>query len=109
MKEGKIIYKGKEMLFSYDETKLGKDISTLVSRATEIARIEFDNYLFTLESNGEDDEFWLEVVMYIKNKLGDYMDESFSDCIYEIPKTKEEAKNEILGWFENEINEIIDK
>ena len=102
MKSEQIVVNGRELLFEFDENALGRDFEVLQNRGIEIARIHLDSHLFSLESNGEDDDFYLEVVMY--GDSGDH----FSDPIYEIPKTKEEAKEVILDWFNDEIKELID-
>lgn len=103
MKHEVIQFKGKELAFSYDPNALGREIEVLDSRGIEIANVQLGEYLFSLESNGEDDDFYLEVVMY-----GEGQDEGFSDPIYEMPKTKEEALETILDWFEEEITNLIE-
>lgn len=91
------MYKGKELTFNYDEISVNSkcDLS-LFGSGVVIANIKFKNRTLSLETNGIRDEFYLEVVTY----MNDGEDEVLSDPIYEIPKTKEGAKEMILEWYD---------
>lgn len=102
MNKEKFVYKGKEMEFGFEENFFGKDISILNDAGIGVCYIEFDKNLFSLRSNGEDGEYWLEIVMFVED-----IEESFSDCIYEMPVDKEEAKEMILDFYQEEIEELI--
>lgn len=102
MKSETFVLNGKEVEFQYDENALGRTIEAFQNRGIEIARLVVGETLFVLETNGEDDDFYFEVVMYAEG-----MEDNFSDPIYEVPQNKEDAKDMIFDWYQDEINELV--
>lgn len=65
-----------------------------------IARLEFGNKEVCLEVNGDDDEKYLEMVDYIMNENGEYVESGFSETIYETPYSSEEVEELFQNWLE---------
>lgn len=102
MKKENFLYEGREMDFYYEPSWIGKEFDKLDGSGIEIARIEFKDAIFLTVSNGEKGEYWLEHVVYL-----DGVELEFSDCIHEIPKNKEEAKNDIIDMYGVRFDEIL--
>lgn len=79
---------------------LGEDVNSFISTGVEIARLELDGKNICLETNGEEGNMYLEIVIYQVNAKGDYLEENFSDPIYEMPKTEKEVEAMFEDWLE---------
>lgn len=107
MKKEIITFEGTEMEFSYDQELLGKEMTVFNGAGNAVASIDFKEHVFTLESNGERGEYWLECVMYEPNSEHGTSESSFSDPFHEIPRTKEEALVIIQDWYQDELKQLI--
>lgn len=86
---------------------LGEDLDSFVETGVLIARWELDGKHICLESNGEEGDMYLELVEYVLDDVGNYLENSFSDPIYEMPKTEEEVVELFTDWFE--VDELFGK
>lgn len=102
-----ITFEEEKMEFAYDESLLGKDMSVFTGAQAVVASLTYKGNVFTLESNGERGEYWLEVVQYEPDGENKNEEASYSDPIHEMPENKEEAKEIIMDWYQTEINELI--
>jgi hypothetical protein len=109
MNKETIVFEGTKMEFSYDQELLGKEMTAIKSAGDVVASIEFEGHVFTLESNGERNDYWLETVMYEPHDKHGTTESSFSDPFHEIPKSKEEAWDFIWNWYQEEIKHVVAK
>lgn len=84
---------------------LGKDVNYFLSTGIVIARLELSDRNITLETNGEEGDMYLEIVEYKKVEQGVYVETSFSDPIYEVPKTLKEVEEYFKDWLE--VDELV--
>lgn len=78
-----------DMEFTYKENINQLEVGVIIAELTN------SNKTLTLETNGEHDDIYLEVVEYV-----DGIERSFSDPIYEPPKNKNEAIELIKSYMQ---------
>jgi hypothetical protein len=86
------------MHFSCNIKKLASSLQDLECRGDIIATLFVDDYRINFETNGEEDDSYYEIVIYQRNKNGEYIEQWFSEPIYdeEKPDTPEELKGLML-------------
>lgn len=59
---------------------------------------EQEQELFQLIANGEEEDMYLEAVRFTLHEQAGYVEQQFSDCIYDMPSNAEEAIDLLLEY-----------
>lgn len=91
------IHKNKRTVFEVkslfiDNDLLGKDLSEYDEVGLVLARYEMDGKHICLETNGESEDIYLEIVEYEVDDEGNYVEAGFSEPIYEVPENEDDVK-----------------
>lgn len=94
-------HRGTDATLIIEMDYLGKSLNYFLAAGEVIARLEMDSKQkeITLETNGEEGDIYLEVVEYDVLETGELVEVSFSEPIYEIPKTIDKIETLFQEWF----------
>lgn len=78
---------------------LGKSMDTFNGVGIVLASLEIADKQYILETNGEKDDLYLELVEYELGLSGSYTDIAFSEPIWEVPNSVEEVESIFDDWL----------
>lgn len=83
-----------------DMDYIGKKLESFEENGVILARLEYKDKIYSLETNGDNKERYLEIVEYHIDEDGGYVENWFSEPIYDVPKDAEQVIETFNDWIE---------